>query len=245
MGELSLELDRSSPVPLYFQVAQQIERAIETGALVPGDKLDNEIRLADQLGLSRPTMRRAIEELVGKGLLVRKRGVGTQVVHGMVHRKVELTSLYDDLERAGQEPTTTVLEHSEVPADATVAGALQIPPETVVVHLERLRCTQDGPLALMRNWLPADVAAMSTEDLESQGLYKLLRAAGFRPHIAHQRITARSAGVYEARILGVRRGSPLLRMARTAYDEFGRAVEYGDHHYIADSYAIELTVLDR
>jgi DNA-binding GntR family transcriptional regulator len=245
MGQLSLELDRSSPVPLYYQVAQQIERAIETGALVPGDKLDNEIRLADRLGLSRPTMRRAIEELVGKGLLVRKRGVGTQVVHGMVHRKVELTSLYDDLERAGQQPTTEVLAHASVPADATVAAALQLPQDTEVVHLERLRSTKEGPLALMRNWLPASVGDMSTEDLRAQGLYKLLRAAGYRPHIAHQRITARSAGVYEARILGVRRGSPLLRMARTAYDEFGRAVEYGDHHYIADTYAIEVTVVDR
>jgi DNA-binding GntR family transcriptional regulator len=245
MGQLSLELDRTSPVPLYFQVAQQIERAIETGTLAPGDKLDNEIALADRLGLSRPTMRRAIEELVGKGLLVRKRGVGTQVVHGMVHRRVELTSLYDDLERAGSHPSTVVLSHAEVPADPTVAAALHLETDTPVVHLERLRSTREGPLALMRNWLPVDVATMSAADLEAQGLYKLLRAGGFRPHIAHQRITACSAGAYEARVLGVRRGSPLLRMARTAYDELGRAVEYGDHHYIADSYAIEVTVLDR
>src|SRR6202035_931471 len=101
-----LDLDRSSPVPLYFQVAQQIEQAIERGDLGPGMKLENEIELADRFGLSRPTMRRAIQELVSKGLLVRKQGVGTQVVHGQVKRSVELTSLYDDLSRTNQKPTT-------------------------------------------------------------------------------------------------------------------------------------------
>lgn len=79
-GPLSIELDRSSPVPLYYQVAREIERAIQAGSLVPGDRLDNETELANRLGLSRPTMRRAMQDLVSKGLLVRKRGVETQVV---------------------------------------------------------------------------------------------------------------------------------------------------------------------
>src|SRR5215217_3356260 len=87
-------LDRSSPVPLYFQVAEQIE---------------NEIALAKELGLSRPTMRQAIQVLVDKGMLVRKRGVGTQVVHGKIRRSVELTSLFDDLSAAGQKPRTEVI----------------------------------------------------------------------------------------------------------------------------------------
>ena len=105
MAQLFVDLDRSSPVPLYFQVAQQIEQAIDQGELAPGDRLDNEISLAEQFGLSRPTMRRAIQELVDKGLLVRKRGVGTQVVHGQVTRPVELTSLFDDLANHHQAPT--------------------------------------------------------------------------------------------------------------------------------------------
>src|SRR6476661_8834100 len=97
MSALSVDLDRSSPVPLYYQVAQQIEHAINEGQLSPGDRLDNEISLAEQFGLSRPTMRRAIQELVDKGLLVRKRGVGTQVVHAQVSRRVQQTSLDEGL----------------------------------------------------------------------------------------------------------------------------------------------------
>ena len=99
---MPIRVDRSSPVPLYFQVAQHLEHMIESGDLPMGTRLENETDLADQLGLSRPTMRRAIEYLVGRGLLVRKRGIGTQVVQAKVAREVELTSLYDDLAKAGR-----------------------------------------------------------------------------------------------------------------------------------------------
>lgn len=104
-----ITVDRASPVPLYFQVAQHLERAIESGELPPGAQLENEVLLAGQLGLSRPTMRRAMQYLVERGLLVRKRGIGTQVVRAKVKRPVELSSLWDDLARSGQQPATTVL----------------------------------------------------------------------------------------------------------------------------------------
>lgn len=111
-------LDRSSAVPLYFQLSQLIEAAILSGQLSPGDRVENEVAICERLGLSRPTVRRAIEELVGKGLLVRRRGLGTQVVHGQVTRGVELTSLYDDLVRSGKKPTTKILELKKVKADS-------------------------------------------------------------------------------------------------------------------------------
>src|SRR5437867_442862 len=68
-----MTIDRNSPVPLYFQLAQHLEAAIDSGAVGQGDRLDNELQLAAQLGLSRPTVRRAIQYLVDKGLLVRRR----------------------------------------------------------------------------------------------------------------------------------------------------------------------------
>jgi DNA-binding transcriptional MocR family regulator len=70
-------VDRASPIPLWFQVAQHLERSIATGVLPQGALLDNEIAMAERLGISRPTMRRAMEELVGQGLIVRRRGIGT------------------------------------------------------------------------------------------------------------------------------------------------------------------------
>ena len=146
MAELVLDLDRSSPVPLYFQVSRQIEAAIESGQLGPGDRLENEISLADRWGLSRPTMRRAIEELVDKGLLVRRRGIGTQVVHGRVKRPMDLTSLFDDLARSDQQPTTELLGRELVPAPAEVAERLGVPTHMSRSCVTRWRATSSaGP----------------------------------------------------------------------------------------------------
>lgn len=123
MTSPEIVVDRSSPVPLYFQVAEQFAAAIQRGDLAPGDRLDSELQLADRLGLSRPTVRQAIQHLVDKGLIVRRRGVGTQVVRGEVRRAVELTSLHDDLARAGRQPSTAVLELATVGCPAKVAAA--------------------------------------------------------------------------------------------------------------------------
>lgn len=241
---LDFTLDRSSPVPLYFQMSQQLEAAIEDGRLQPGDRIDTELAIAERYGLSRPTVRQAIQELVSKGLLVRRRGVGTQVVHSQVRRQLGLTSLFDDLTRGNRRPSTEVLAYETTPADAEVAAALQVPEGSEVRYLERVRLEGGEPLAHMRNWLPVDVLS---EDLkfESRGLYEHLRSSGTQLRVARQRIGATSASTREARLLGVRKGAPLLTMERTAYDEGGRSVEYATHRYRADSYSFETTLMDR
>ncbi|WP_432534754.1 GntR family transcriptional regulator [Kineococcus arenarius] len=245
MDDLFDDLDRSSPVPLYFQVARQIEQAIEGGKLPPGSRLDNEIHLADRLGLSRPTMRRAIQQLVDKGLLVRKRGVGTQVVHGQVTRPVELTSLHDDLAANGQRPTTQVLVHEVVPAPGEVAACLAVAEDSPVLHLRRLRFSADEPLAVLENWLPAPFTDLAETSLAERGLYQLLRSRGVGMRVARQRIGARRATAEECTLLDETRGSPLLTMERTTHDDSGRAVEWGRHVYRASRYAFEVTLVDR
>src|SRR3978361_748576 len=123
---LTFDIDRSSPTPLYYQLAQEIEGDISSGGLPAGSRLENEVLLAQRYGLSRPTVRRAVQELVDKGLLVRKRGVGTQVIQPHVRRSVELTSLYDDLARAGESPTTEVLSLDRIAAPADIAEELDL-----------------------------------------------------------------------------------------------------------------------
>jgi DNA-binding GntR family transcriptional regulator len=238
-------LDRSSPIPLYFQVARQIEAAIERGELRSGQRLDNEIVLADRCGVSRPTMRRAIEELVTTGLLVRKRGVGTQVVHGQVKRSVELTSLFDDLVKTTARPSTRVLTCTTGPAAQDIATTLDIDPGTPVVALERLRLARGRPLALMRNWLPSELCELDADLLTEHGLYELVRSSGVHLRLATQRIGAVAATARQARLLEVRRGAALLTLERTTYDDTGRPVELGRHVYRADSYTFESTVVGR
>lgn len=244
-ASLDLSVDRSSPVPLYYQLARQLESAIEHGALGPGSLLGNEIELAGRLGLSRPTVRQAIQSLVDKGLLVRRRGVGTQVVHSQVKRPLELSSLYDDLEAAGQQPTTKVLLSEIRQASAEVAAALGIA-EGAEVHLfERLRLTHGQPVAFLSNFVPAGLLALDTDRLESTGLYRMMRNAGITLHSAHQSVGARIATPEEAERLGEPEGAALLTMQRTAYDDTGRAVEYGTHVYRASRYSFDFQLLVR
>lgn len=242
---LELRVDRNSPVPLYFQLAQQLEAAIERGALTPGSLLGNEIELAARLGLSRPTVRQAIQSLVDKGLLVRRRGVGTQVVHSRVKRPLELSSLYDDLEAAGQRPATTVLVNTLVAASAEVAAALGVGEGADVHRIERLRLAHGEPIAYLVNYLPLGLLDLETGRLQATGLYRLMRSAGITLHSARQSIGARAATAAEADRLGEKEGAPLLTMERTTFDDTGRAVEFGTHIYRPSRYSFEFQLLVR
>lgn len=242
---LQLSVDRSSPVPLYFQLSQQLEAAIEHGTLTPGSLLGNEIELAARLGLSRPTVRQAIQSLVDKGLLVRRRGVGTQVVHSQVKRPLELSSLYDDLEAAGQRPATQVLTHTSDTASAEVAAALGVAEGSPVIRVERLRLAHGEPMAHLCNFLPGGLLELESAQLEATGLYRLMRAAGITLHSARQTIGARSATAVEGERLGEPEGAPLLTMQRVTFDDTGRAVEYGTHTYRASRYSFEFQLLVR
>jgi len=240
-----VDLDRNGPVPLYYQIAQRLEAAIRDDVLPAGSRLENEVALAQRLGLSRPTIRRAIQELVDKGLLVRRRGIGTQVVHGRVTRNVELTSLYDDLERSNQSPKTIVLSSERGTADAETAELLGVETGSPVLHLVRLRSADGVPLAILDNVLPQEFLDLSIDDLSRYGLYQMLRTRGVTMRVAKQRIGARSANQREAELLDISKGGPVLTMSRTAFDNSGKAIELGRHLYRPDLYSFEITLVDR
>lgn len=245
MHQIPVIIDRSSPVPLYHQLAEQLTAAIENGTLRPGDPFENELALADRLDLSRPTVRRAIAELVARGLLVRRRGVGTAVASEVIHRRDELTSLFEDMQRKGHKPTTRVLDLDRQAISARAAAALDLPAETPLLYVERLRLSGDVPTALMHNWLPPQFNDISAEDLADGSLYAVLRARGVRPVVAHQTIGARRPRSIERKRLDLAPGDPLLTMTRRAYDAAGTAIEFGDHCYRYDQYAFDVTVHER
>lgn len=243
--EIIVTLNRISPVPLYHQLAAQLKDAIAAGVLPKGTFLGNELVLAEQWQVSRPTVRRAIQDLVDDGLLVRRRGVGTQVVNDQVRRPFTLTSLYEDLVASGREPSTAVISIGRVKAPADVAESLGCKTGTRVVHVRRLRSAGSQPLAVMRNWLPVDIGGdLTLEALETQGLYALLRQRGIRPHYAVQRLGARAATDDEATLLGIKSGAPLVTMRRAMQDDTGRPVEVGDHVYDAAHYSVEMSVVE-
>lgn len=236
-------LDRSSPVPLYYQLAQALQRSIESGDIPPRKHLGNEVELAKELGVSRPTVRRALGYLVARGLLVRRRGVGTVVVPTSIRRSIGLTSLFDDLLDSGRRPTTRVLLLSTVPCPPDVASTLGLEPGDKVTHLRRLRLVDDEPLAIMENYLPAGIARLDRAELEQTGLYRLLREAGVEARIASQTIGARGASPNEAKLLDIEPGAPILQLRRVSYDESGRATEFAWHAYAAERHSFEMNLV--
>lgn len=243
--ELFMDLDRSGPIPLYYQIARRMQSAIESGELPPGSRIENEVKLAENLSISRPTIRRAIQELVDQGLLVRRRGVGTQVVRGRLTRSVELTSLYDDLSLSHRSPTTKILLHEAIVPSAEVLESLTLPADTVVLHIKRLRYTDGIPFALLENFLPPVFLDLSAEQFEKHGLYQLMRSRGTTMRVARQTIGARAATKEEADLFAQKSGSPVLVMSRTLYDQSGHAVEYGEHSYRPDLYSFEVTLVEK
>ena len=241
--ELDITLERNSPVPLYYQVAQAIEHAINTGALAPGDRLENELSLTSRLGLSRPTARQAIQELVKKGLLVRKRGVGTQVVRSQFRRTEALSSLNEDIIEAGKIPSTRLLEYSVGPLAQNIRDAIDVGTvsESEFIKIRRLRLADDVPLAILTNYLPTRFE-ITEEDMQSKSLYACLRSLGVNLKIAHQQISARLMTDDEAELLDAETPAACLTVDRIAYD-VGQFVEFGRHTYHAAQYSIQSSLV--
>jgi GntR family transcriptional regulator len=239
-------IDRNSPVPLYFQIAENLKQAISDGTLKPGERLDNELDLTERLGVSRPTVRQAVQRLVDQGLVVRRRGLGTVVIAPRILRSVALTSLYDDLAASGRQPATTVLDVASLTADDDIAAALSVPVGAPVLSVERLRLADGIPLALMRNYLPDGLLRGEPRDaLGKTGLYELLRGQGVQLQAGEQVIGARKVTSYEAKLLDAPRTATVLTMTRTTFDQDGTPVEHGSHAYLAERYSFRMPLVAR
>lgn len=236
-----IELDHSSPIPLYHQISEPIKELILDGTIPPGAKLEDELSMASRLGVSRPTARRALQSLVDLRLVVRKRAVGTIVAPKEIHRQVKLSSLYDDLKDSGQKPTTKVISYKEVEASQEIAEDLRLEEGQTVIKVVRLRLANGEPLAIMTNYLPSEVAPTEKE-LRSGGLYDAMRSHGHEVVSASQTISARKASSEEAETLQESRGAAILSMRRIAYNQSGVPIEIGDHVYRASRYRFTVSL---
>lgn len=238
---IPVSLDRNSPVPLYFQLAEQLIAAINDGAVQPGDLVENEVAMSKRLGLSRPTVRYAIRYLVDQGLLVRKRGLGTFITSRRVHRKVSKGSLYEDLATQGRKPSTKIL-NQVTERNPKAAVALELDPDTELIALKRLRYADGDTLTIMHNWLPTRFGPIDNDDLEQRGLYSFLRDHGVGPIVVHQSISARLPTTEESEILEIPSRLPVITVRRTAFQPGGAPVEYAEHVYRSDNYEIDLVL---
>jgi DNA-binding GntR family transcriptional regulator len=243
--DLAITLDRYSPVPLWHQIATRLEGAIASGELQRGDHLENELDLCERWQVSRPTVRKAIQTMVERGLMLRRRGIGTVVISNSAHRPTRLADLHDDLTGQGRTPSTRLLSIETITPDPDIAQALWLTGRSRVLHMERIRFADDRPLALMRNWVVTDLGdGIDTDRLATDSLYAVLRSAGIQPYRARQRIGAVAADRELAKLLDVAVGAPLITVHRVMSDDTGRPIEVGEHHIAAERHSMEMTLIE-
>ncbi|MGE5675674.1 MAG: GntR family transcriptional regulator [Mycobacterium leprae] len=238
-------VNKNGPVPIYYQIRSQILEAIEKGQLKPGDRVPSERELTERYGVSRMTVRQALVELESQGHLQRVQGTGTFVNTPKVEQPLySLTSFTEDMQRRGLVPGSQLLSAQEVAAGRRAQQALAIGENEPVARVERLRLGDGKPMAIEVSHIPAAlVPGLLNEDL-SGSLYKLLRERyGLMLRQATQSLEAVAARPHEAKLLGVREGTPLLMLERVVHNEHGRPIEFAQSFYRGDRYRFMVSLL--
>jgi GntR family transcriptional regulator len=233
-------LDKSNPLPLYHQLKEVILSRIDSGAWQPGMQLPSERELCDQFGISRITVRQALTELESEGRLARDQGRGTFVAHPRIEQHLtRLTGFTQDMKVRGQRPGSMVLEALVVRATASVAHRLQLDAANrQVVLLKRLRTANGEPVAVETAYLNERLCrGLAQEDLGDRSLYALLTERyGIVPTRAEQQLEAVACPPSEAKLLNVRKGSPVLHLHRTTFSQHHQPFETVESFYRGDKY---------
>ena len=216
-------LDEKSAQPLYQQLQRALRGAIENRVIGPDDALPPERDLAEMLNVSRITVRKAIDELVEDGLLIRKQGSGTFVSNRVEKNFAKLTSFSEDMRARGRVPRSVWMNRAAGTVTPEESLALRSSPGTPVLRFHRIRYADDAPMAIEY----ATVIASCLPSLESveSSLYEALEQTGNRPVRALQRLRALLLNEEQAGLLHARPGDAGLLVERLGYLRDGRAVD--------------------
>ncbi len=223
--------------PLPELIAESIRQAINSGQLQPGEQLPSEPQFAEQLGVSRTTLRDAVRILVSEGILERRRGVGTFIANNpLVNIQEGLETLFSTTElihNKGYVPGTSESKWETIPATENLADILEVPSGTPLMHLSRTRTANGIPVIHCEEYLP--LTLLGIDEIETpQGdwsLYKLLKEAGFSissavckvaPVVADQNLVAK---------LNVQLNHPLLLLRQTHFANDNRPILYCENYH--------------
>lgn len=223
--------------PRYAQLRRRLQAAIAEGVLAPAASLPPERELAEITGLSRVTVRKAMQDLVDKGVIIQRQGSGSFVREQPARVEqslLNLTSFSEDMAQRGWQTHSVWLERGVMRGTERECAALGLEPGSQVARIYRLRAADGRPLALERAALPL---SMLPNPLEVEtSLYEVLARDGHRPVRAVQRFSALNLGAEEAELLHVKPGAAALSIERTSYLESGEVVEFTQSTYRGDAY---------
>jgi len=238
---LNITIDRQSAVPYYHQVKEAVKVLIARGQLKPGDMLSTELSLSEQLGISRLVVHRAYRELVTEGLLIRKRAKGTFVSPPIKNSFTVVGPLFgmtENLAKDGLKSSNKIMTQEVIAAGEEVRAELRLPAGASVVHLYNLRLADQLPFAIEDMYFSADrFPALAAMDMNNRSVYATLeKLYDAHPQEALDLMTAGSANREEARLLGINKGAPVMRVKRMSTDRQGLPVEYSKVVFHAERY---------
>jgi GntR family transcriptional regulator len=223
--------------PRYVEIEQALRG--RAASLEPHAPLPSEADLCEEFGVSRMTARAAVQRLVQDGLVYRIPGRGTFVASPRANRTAShILSFSDEMRRKGRRPSSRVIQQTRRRATVEEERRLGV---TDVLVLRRVRLADDKPLAVERAVFPAGrVEPALGSDLERESLFETLVAAGLVPTGGKAALAAEAATAEDARLLHVRRGTPLLVERRLIHDQDGRPLEWTESRYVGSRYGIDV-----
>ena len=244
--DLAAQVQFTDDEPLHEQITRWLGALISDGLLNSGDRIPAERDLSAALGVSRMTLRQAISTLDQQGRLrqVRGRNGGTFVTQPSI--EVDLTSLpgfAHQIRSANQHASSVVVSSETTSASGELSAMLGVTPGSVIYKVVRIRKANDLPIAFEESYFPAAALPGFLEQDLADSLYDLLQSYGQRPIKAQEYLTPVVASREEAHHLGVAEGTPLLRIARTAYSSTDEIVELSFDLFRAD--IVKIGVLSR
>jgi GntR family transcriptional regulator len=231
-------LNKNIPIPLYYQLKTILLEYIREEHKDLDKPIPAEVEISEYFGISRPTVRQAINELVVEGYLYRVKAKGTFVSRPKITQDFLLTldSFNNEMRKKGLVPYTKILEKEIVKSDEKVAKALDLGPETDVIKLTRLRFADDEPIVFVITYIPYNLCpAIMKHDLKNESLYEIIeKESGKLISSAMRTLECISAGEFESKLLKVEKGSPIQFFESVVCLEDGTPAEYSLAKYRSD-----------
>ncbi len=238
-------IDKSSPIPYYEQLAELLRQDIKNRpAQAEVYQLPSENEVAERYGITRGTVRHALSVLEREGWIYREKGKGSfAAVRRVEHAVSELVSTTEDMQRRGWTLVTRVVSLKQLPAPPHVARALEIPANTAVYELCRLRLVAEESLSLQTTFVSTELCPRLEDNDLTQSLYRLYENRyGLRLWTGQEILRARGVTTMEAELLEVPEHTAVMAMERVSYAASGVAVEYVEAIWRGDRYDFKVTL---
>lgn len=232
-----MKINKNSIIPYYYQIKDEILKAIKDGVYQTGQQLPGEMALAEMYEVSRPTVRQALGELVFENVLYREKGKGTFVNRQLIKSSLAtLTPFVEELQSQGYKPGIKIISKTIIKSTPTISSALNIRPDAEVIEFVRLRLADGEPVILKKSYFSYEMLPQLYTDDNLEPLYPKLFEYGHDMVRSEQSLQVVQARNHEAELFSIHRNTPLIMWEGTVFDASDTPVEYIKSLYRSDRY---------